>query len=124
MIRDLLKQLKLLVNLRKHDGILSIEDALRCCFRKRDLDSLINQLCDRRQLLEATAASAGLSEQDLLKYLGFRGTVGLQPLGLFHDPREWYPRGDYDDVAKEYGVNELNTSHGIRLKDEYSKQSF
>ena len=52
-------------------------------------------------------------EIELLEYLGFKKNQNGE-----------YPRGDYDDVAKEYGVVELENEHEERLEKDHGSVFF
>lgn len=52
-------------------------------------------------------------EIELLEYLGFKKNENGE-----------YPRGDYDDVAKEYGVTELENKHEERLEKDHGAVFF
>jgi len=51
-------------------------------------------------------------EQELLHFLGFRKTEGE------------YPRGDYEDVSKRYGVDELEHEHEKQLETDHGPVFF
>jgi aspartyl/asparaginyl-tRNA synthetase len=57
-------------------------------------------------------------EKELLTHLGF---------DKFHKTEAGnteYPEGDYEDVAREYGVEELENEHELRLKDDHGPVFF
>ena len=54
-------------------------------------------------------------EMDLLEYLGFQPRKGGS---LELDPAQRYPRVNYLDLARDYGVRELDHSHEQRVCDE------
>ena len=53
-------------------------------------------------------------EGELLRYLGFN----------ILDDKKDYPRGDYDDICKKYGVDDLDHEHEEELEKDYGRIFF